>query len=402
MKHVIIMGSRGYTKSYGGWETLVHGMLDNWTEKETQFYVTELSTDPDEEEYTRTDNGIECIRIPVKHKGTLEMVEANAITLFRLPRYIKKFKMDRPILYVLGARVGFLFWLLRPMLLKHGVTVVNNTDGMGWLRGKYSRLQKLYSNVNSYFFSTFVLDYVVADAQEMGRVFTAVKMRHRKRPYETRVIYYGTNEAPALPSDMPANVQDFFDKKGITPDKYYLIINRFVPENSYELILQEFTKSKTDCDFIMVTNQEKEHSFYERLKAAIPFEQDKRIKFVGTVYDKEILAWLRQKARGYINGHTLGGTNPGLLEALATTNVNLVRDCPFSREGAGDTALYFDDEHPLSELLVKVDGMPSEEREELGRKAKVRMRNDFSWRHIDEQYVELFNYIINRKDLGKQ
>jgi rhamnosyltransferase len=159
------------------------------------------------------------------------------------------------------------------------------------------------------------------------------------------------------------------------------------------MILKEFLKSDTICDLIVVTNQDKEKAFFNILKSKIPFEQDNRIKFVGTVYDKEILSWLRQKARGYINGHTMGGTNPGLLEGLATTNVNLVRDCPFSREGADDTAFYFDENHPMSELIAKVDAMPMEERIEIGIRAKKRMSEQFSWSQVNEKYIELFNDI---------
>lgn len=399
MNHVIIMGSRGYTKNYGGWETLVHGMLDNWRDKNTKFYVTEVSTDSSETEFEEV-NGINCIRVPSKHSGGLQMVESNAMVLKNLPRYIEHYKMDKPILYVLGSRVGVLFWLKKLMLKKYKVTVIKNSDGMGWLRDKYSWAQKTYLNINNYFFDNYVMDYLVADAKEMARVYRE-RIKRLDRIQDIKVIYYGTNEAPVLPKEMPEKVKEYFDKHGIVQDKYYLIINRLVPENSYELILKQFIESKTDCDFIVVTNQEKEKAFFKKLRAEIPFERDKRVKFVGTVYDKDILAWLRQKARGYINGHTLGGTNPGLLEALASTNVNLIRDCPFSREGAADLGFYFDEEHPLSEAIAKVDAMPFEERKALGDKAKERMRTLFSWDYVDSQYVELFNEINSKRGSKK-
>ena len=394
MNHVIIMGSRGYTKNYGGWETLVHGMLNNWKDKNTTFYVTEVANDDNEPEF-ETINGIHCIRVRVKKGGT-EMVEANIKVLNNLPRYIKHFHMENPILYVLGPRVGFYFWLKKPMFKRYNVFIVKNSDGMGWLRGKYNAIQKFYMKLNGPFFNKYVMNYLVADAQEMARVYERL-IEGNKHLLGTKVIYYGTDEAPVLPEAMPEKVKEYFDKHGIVEDKYYLIINRLVPENSYELILKQFIESKTDCDFIVVTNQEKEKAFFEKLRTEIPFEQDKRVKFVGTVYDKEILAWLRQKARGYINGHTLGGTNPGLLEALASTNVNLIRDCPFSREGAADLGFYFDEAHPLSEAIAKVDAMPFEERKALGDKAKERMRTLFSWDYVDSQYVELFNEINSKR-----
>lgn len=394
MHHVIIMGSRGYTKGYGGWETLVHGMLDNWTDQNTKFYVTEVTNDPSEPEF-ETVNGVECIRIYTKKTGGTQMLLANALVLCRLKKYIRKFNMEDPILYVLGPRVGTLFLLKRPFFKRHGITVVKNSDGDGLSRGKYGKLQKLYIKYDSRFFNKYVMDHLVSDAKEMERI--VLERTGKRRPLEKRVIYYGTNEAPVLPGKMPPHVKEFFDKHGIKEDKYYLIINRFVPENSYEMILSQFIESDTDCDFIVVTNQEKEKAFYERIRQEIPFEKDPRVKFTGTVYDKDILAWLRQKARGYINGHTCGGTNPGLLEALATTDVNLVRDCIFSREGADDTAFYFDEEHPLKDLIAKVDAMSTEERKALGARAKERMRTQFSWEKIDRQYVELFDDIAKSR-----
>ncbi len=395
MHHVIIMGSRGYTKGYGGWETLVHGMLDNWTDPNTKFYVTEVTNDPKEPEF-ETVNGVECIRIFTKKTGGIQMLLANATVLWRLKRYIKKFNMENPILYVLGPRVGTLFFLKRPFFKRHNVTVVKNSDGDGLSRGKYSKLQKLYLKYDSKMFNKYVMDYLVSDAKEMERI--TLERTGKRRPLNKRVIYYGTNEAPVLPKEKPAHVIEFFEKHGIRDGEYYLIINRFVPENSYEMMLSQFMESDTACDFVVVSNQQKERAFYDALRARLAFEEDKRIKFTGTVYDKDILAYLRQNARGYINGHTCGGTNPGLLEALATTDVNLVRDCIFSREGADDTAFYFDETHPMKDLLAKVDAMSPEERKAMGVRAKTRMKEQFSWADIDRQYVELFDEIAaNRK-----
>lgn len=397
--NVIIMGSRGYTKNYGGWETLVHGMLDNWKDPNTSFYVVEVADKADEEKYI-VHNNVQCIRIFPKDTGKMQMLKMEVSTLKELPKIIDRYHIDNPILYVLGMRVSAYFLLKKGKLRSLGATIVANSDGVGWKRGKYSFAQKTYSNINAWIAHNFVMDYLVADAKEMKRIVLSRQLPWRRK-VPTRVIYYGTNEAPILPEKMPETVKEYFDAHGIVEDKYYLIINRLVPENSYELILKQFIESKTNCDFVIVTNHEKEKAFYERLKAEIPFEQDKRVKFVGTVYDKDILAWLRQKARGYINGHTLGGTNPGLLEALATTNVNLIRDCPFSREGAADLGFYFDEEHPLSEAIAKTDSMSYEERKALGDKAKERMKALFSWDYVNSRYIDLFDEISEKRGSKK-
>ena len=272
---------------------------------------------------------------------------------------------------------------------------------MGWKRKKYNFFQKLYSNIDDWIFNNFVMEYLVADAKAMLEAYKNERLRSRRKPLDTRVIYYGTNIAPILPEKIPENILSFFNEHCISKDSYYLMINRLVPENSYEMIINEYMKSDTKCPFIIVTNQEKEKKYYKKLKQRTNFESDKRIQFVGTIFDKTLLQYLRQYARGYINGHTVGGTNPGLLEALATTNINLIRDCSFSREGAADAGLYFDENHPLSELLTKVDSMSYEERKLFGDKAKKRMKDFFSWGDINAQYVDLFNDISRRKGIER-
>ena len=88
-------------------------------------------------------------------------------------------------------------------------------------------------------------------------------------------------------------------------------------------MIEEYMKSNTKKDFVLITNVE-QNKFYEDLRITTNFESDSRIKFVGTVYDQELLKKIRENAYGYIHGHEVGGTNPSLLEALASTKLNLL------------------------------------------------------------------------------
>lgn len=91
---------------------------------------------------------------------------------------------------------------------------------------------------------------------------------------------------------------------------------------------------------MLITNVE-QNKFYEELREKTGFEKDKRIKFVGTVYDQELLKKIREDAYGYFHGHEVGGTNPSLLEALGSTQLNLLLDVGFNREVAEDGAMYW-------------------------------------------------------------
>ena len=95
-----------------------------------------------------------------------------------------------------------------------------------------------------------------------------------------------------------------------------------MPENNYEAMIRGFMASSSDKDFVLITNVE-ENKFYDKLRQETGFDKDPRVKFVGTVYDKELLKYIREKAIAYYNGHEEGGTNQSLLEAHETTKLKL-------------------------------------------------------------------------------
>ncbi len=156
-------------------------------------------------------------------------------------------------------------------------------------------------------------------------------------------------------------------------------------------MLKEFMKSKVQKDLVIITNVE-ENKFYQELKEITKFQEDSRIKFVGTVYDDKMLQKIRENAYGYIHGHEVGGTNPSLLEALATTKLNLLLKVGFNKEVAEEGAMYWNkEENNLSNLLNKVDTELSRETiEDYGRKAKQRIQEEYNWDKIIHQYEEIF------------
>ena len=89
-------------------------------------------------------------------------------------------------------------------------------------------------------------------------------------------------------------------------------------------MIREFMQSRSAKDFVIITTAN--NKFLEKLEQNLHFKKDKRIKFVGAVYDQELLKKIRENAYGYFHGHEVGGTNPSLLEALGSTNLNLLLD----------------------------------------------------------------------------
>lgn len=131
--------------------------------------------------------------------------------------------------------------------------------------------------------------------------------------------------------------------------------------------------------------------FLDELEKKLHYRADGRIKFIGTVYDQELLKKIRENAYAYLHGHEVGGTNPSLLEALGSTDLNLLLDVSFNREVGQDCALYWTKENgSLAKLIDEVDEMSGEEILELGRAAKKRVTEQYSWERICEQYEEVF------------
>ncbi len=206
---------------------------------------------------------------------------------------------------------------------------------------------------------------------------------------KTTYIAYGAETRKSLLSDNDAKFLNWFKEKGLKIRGYYTVVGRFVPENNYEIMIREFMKSKSKHDFVLITNVSEK--FLENLRQKTGFDKDSRIKFVGTVYDQELLKKIRENAYGYFHGHEVGGTNPSLLEALGSTDLNLLLNVEFNREVAEESALYWSkEEGNMATLIEKADIMSEEEISEYGKKAKVRIAEAYSWKYIAEQYEKLF------------
>ena len=206
----------------------------------------------------------------------------------------------------------------------------------------------------------------------------------------TIYIAYGADVKTSVLSDNAPTFTTWLTEKGLKIEGYYLVVGRFVPENNYEIMIREFMASHSKRDFAIITNANEK--FLAELESKLHFKSDKRIKFVGTVYNHELLKKIRECAYGYFHGHEVGGTNPSLLEALGSTKLNLLLDIGFNREVAEDAALYWNkDKGGLSSLIDKIDVMDESLRNEYGLKAKKRIQNAYSWEYIGEEYMKIYS-----------
>jgi rhamnosyltransferase len=260
-----------------------------------------------------------------------------------------------------------------------------NPDGHEWLRAKWSAPVRKYWKISEQMM-TKRADLLVCDSKNIEKYIQQTYAAYHPK---TTFIAYGAETRKSALADDDEKLRAWYADKGLAPKGYYLVVGRFVPENNYETMIREFMASKTRKDFALITNVSE--GFLEELKEKTGFHKDSRIKFVGTVYDQELLMKIRENAYGYFHGHEVGGTNPSLLEALGSTELNLLLGVGFNREVAEDAALYWTKEAGnLARLIESADEMSPEEIAALGEKAKNRIATAYSWEFITSEYEKLF------------
>ena len=265
-----------------------------------------------------------------------------------------------------------------------------NPDGHEWMRAKWSAPVRKYWKVSEEMMVRYC-DLAICDSITIEKYIHKCYDRkgiHKSNP-ETTFIAYGAEARASKLADDDPKLTAWYRSKGLNPKNYYLVVGRFVPENNYETMIREFMRSKSKRDFAIITNVN--DKFLDELEKKLHFKSDPRIKFVGTVYDQELLMKIRENAYGYFHGHEVGGTNPSLLEALGSTDLNLLLNVGFNREVAGDAALYWNkDKGNLARLIEKADGISTDKIKILGNRAKKRIREAYSWEHISNEYEKVF------------
>jgi len=382
MQNVFIVGAKNLG-NYGGYETFVDKLTEYHKENEEIKYHVAIK-DKEYGEFEK--NNARCFKIKVPNIGPAQAIYYDVKALSECCKYIKEHNIDNPIVYILACRIGPFAKHFRKKIHKLGGRLYINPDGHEWMRAKWSAPVRKYWKISEKMMVKQA-DLLICDSKNIEKY---IKETYSQYNPETTFIAYGADIKKSILADDDKKVTDWFKEKEVKPKEYYLVVGRFVPENNYETMIREFMKSGTTKDFVIITNVE-HNKFYEELKVSTGFEQDKRIKFVGTVYDQELLKKIREQAYAYFHGHEVGGTNPSLLEALASTDLNLLLDVGFNREVAEDGALYWNKgDGNLAGLIEKADSLTDEFIDKYSIKAKSRIENLYSWNYISEKYKRQF------------
>lgn len=395
MQDVFIIGAKGIG-NYGGYETFLKKLIETDKEnKQIKYHVAckyngqgamdegKLPGAKTIDNHHFTYYNADCFKINISEKlGPAQAIYYDVAAFKECIRQIKAQQIAHPIVYVLACRIGPFVSKYVKQLHRLGGQLFVNPDGHEWLRAKWSKPVRKYWKVSEAGMVKHA-DLLVCDSVNIEKY---IQTTYAKYHPKTTFIAYGADVTASKLTLDSKKVREWYSKKAIKENDYFLVVGRFVPENNYATMIAEFMKSKVKKDLVLITNVE-HNKFYEELKKETGFDNDPRIKFVGTVYDGDLLKYIRENAFGYLHGHSVGGTNPSLLEALSSTKLNLLYDVGFNREVGKNAALYWTKENgSLKKLLDSTESMDIDNIRKLGINAKKRIENAYSWEYIAEKY----------------
>jgi len=326
-KKLSILGTRGIPAKHGGFETFAEHFSLYLKNKgwDVTVYCQEEGKDLKHEDDWQ---GIHRIHIPVTPEG------AKGTIVFDWLSSLHAAKRNTPVL-TLGYNTAVFCFLYRLKGLKN----IINMDGIEWQRDKWTFLERtwLYANEK---IGSWLGNHLIADHPEIKTHLAQFVCSDK-----ISVIPYSADLLRT------ADITQI-DQLGLAPGRYAILIARPEPENSILEIVQAYSTQKRGMPLVILGDYNPETNRYQKqvMEAA-----GNEIKFVGAIYHQPRVQALRFYSRFYIHGHTVGGTNPSLVEALGAGSPVLAHDNKFNQWVAGSKAFYFstktDCEKKITELI---------------------------------------------------
>ncbi|MBK7874816.1 MAG: DUF1972 domain-containing protein [Planctomycetes bacterium] len=355
-----MLGSRGIPARYGGFETFAEELSVRLVARGIDVTVFCEGTGAGAPTEHR---GVRLVHVRPRAPGPLRTLAFDAQCLAAACR-------EYDVVYMLGYGSSALCAL--PRLFGRQVWI--NMDGLEWRRSKWSAPARAFLWCMERAAFATATRLVFDNAALRDEVET-----RRGAAKRSSVIEYG---APLHDDDAGREVVEHF---GLEPGAYYLAVARLEPENHLHEIVRAHRISGSTRPLAIVTNLERGGEYARELAAM----SGPRTRILGSVYEPERLRPLRRHAHAYVHGHSVGGTNPSLLEAMGVANAVVAHDNPFNREVLGDSALYWRDEDELELAFECCDALEPDERERLRRGAFARARDRYGWERIADEYARL-------------
>ena len=361
MKKVAIVGTVGVPARYGGYETLVENLLDKKINPNLHYQVYCSTKAYKKKERVHSYKGADLKYIPLNANGwqailydSLSMIHAYCTS---------------DIILSLGTVGSFILPLMKLFSRKK---VIINLDGLDNRRAKFNEYSQWVIGAARRMAAKYA-DVCISDNQ--GIKDYAREVYHR----DSELIEYGGDNAFAVEDDGSLN-----SKYGLEKGCYCFKVARIEPENNIEMILQAFSQMPDET--IVIVGNWNRSEFGKRMKAA--YSQYENVKLFDPIYNGRELNLLRSNCKLYIHGHSVGGTNPSLVEAMNLHLPIIAYDVIYNKETTEYRALYFDS---VETLVHDVRTMKNEsKRKEIADTMLSIAHRRYLWRIICAKYENLF------------
>lgn len=366
---IAIVGTRGIPNHYGGFEQFAEYLSQYLVTKGHDVTVYCSSLHPYQEQQFK---GVRLIHM----KDWEDRIGTAGQFIYDLNCILNARKHGFDVLLQLGYTSSSI-WM--PLIDRKSV-VVTNMDGLEWRRSKYNQWVRQFLKFAEKI-AAKRSDYLVADSLGINNYLL------KKYCLESTYIPYGAN---TIQHPMDVSILANYD---LVPFDYDMLIARMEPENNIEMILQGFSESLTTRKFIVIGNVTST-SFGRYLLNK--YRTCPQIVFLNAIYDINKLDTLRNYSNYYFHGHSVGGTNPSLLEAMASGAFICAHDNEFNKGILKENALYFSCVEDVIQICNKE--LSSEFRDSLVSKNRFEIETYFSWNLINQKYLDLIELaLVNGK-----
>lgn len=358
---ISIIGTHGIPARYGGFETFAEHLAAACLREKMDVRVINDKDNPADD-----------------YKGNAEIVFSKYSKSKSPLRFYKdSLKLSAGSEIILSCGVGGSFFYDNNA--NHRSAIITNVDGLEHLRGKYSLLQRSVI----YFLQKAAIrksDIIVCDSAEVENYW---KGRFPDHNTKMNMIAYGADECEKF-------IPEVLSDNGLVKNEYYLLIARLVPENNIHKIIDAFS-GYLGSKKLVITGPVNDSAYVNRLLHT----SDSRIHFTDAIYDKKILDSLRQGCFAYIHGHSVGGTNPSLLEAMSAGCVCICHNNVFNKEVTAGTQMYFNSNDDLAIMLNLLEHKTG--LETLKQKSLAQISSEYSWEKVTSSYIDLFHSLTNTR-----
>ena len=370
---IAILGTRGVPASYGGFETAVEEI--GWRLADRGYDVTVYCRNPGQ---TLTEyRGMHLVNLPaIRHR----FAETLSHTALSTVRAVVRDKPDVALVLNAGNAP-----LIRP-LQAAGIPVAVHLDGLESRREKWRGAGARYYRWAEKA-ATRSADAVIADAQAIADHVQAAYGR------ACEVIPYGA-EVLDVHSDRLAEL-------GLIRRDFHAIVARLEPENHVLEAVHGFVMSDETRPLVVVGSAPYSQWYIDKVHEMAA--GDSRVRFLGGIYDQELLNQIYSNCRTYIHGHSVGGTNPSLLRAMGAGAPVLAFDCEFNREVTADQAIFWRDAEQLATVLDDVPaGDLDDELESLSQAGRKRVAEVYQWEAVTDAYETLLLKLPGMREQRKR